>query len=54
MKTIQLPVLPYYFMIPNGLIRIFSGAPSEIRCVLGEIGVIVPKSLVNEGMGQLW
>ena len=46
MKTIELLAFPYYFMIPNGLMRISSRAPCVIRGVLGEIGVI---SLLNEG-----
>ena len=40
----------YDSMIPNGLMRIFSGAPSVIRGVLGKIGVI---SLLNDGDVQL-
>ena len=36
-------------MIPNGLMRIFSGAPCVIRGVLGDIGVIWPKLLANDG-----
>ena len=39
----------YDAMIPNGLMRIFSGAPCLIRGVLGEIGVIWPKSHANDG-----
>ena len=39
----------YDSMIPNGLMWIFSGAPCVIRGVLGEIGVIWPKLLVNDG-----
>jgi hypothetical protein len=54
MKTIDLLVFPYYFMIPNGLMRIFSGA-SCVNCgVLGEIGVIWPKSLAKDWMGRPW
>jgi hypothetical protein len=38
----------YDSMIPNGLMRIFSGAPCVIRGVLGEIGVIWSKLLAND------
>jgi hypothetical protein len=41
-------------MIPNGLMRIFSGAPCVIRGVLGEIGVIWPKLLANDGAARSW
>ena len=50
MKTIELLIFPYYFTIPNGVMRFFSGAPGVICGVLGEIGVI---SLLNEGDVQL-
>ena len=40
---------PYYSMIPNGLMRILSGAPSVIHGVFGEIGVIRHQLLANDG-----
>ena len=43
----------YDYMILNGLIRIFSGAPSVIPGVLGEISVIWPQLLVNDGGGEV-
>jgi hypothetical protein len=42
----------YESMIPNGLTRIFSGAPCVIRGALGENGVIWPKSLANDGAAR--
>ena len=39
----------YDSMIPNGLMRIFSGAPCVIRGVLGEIGLIWPRAQMHDG-----
>ena len=43
----------YNAMIPHGLTRISSGAPYVIRGVLGEIGVIWPRSRANDGDVEL-
>jgi hypothetical protein len=44
----------YDDVILNDLTRIFSGAPCVIRGVLGEIGVIWPEALANDGMERSW
>ena len=46
--------IPYNYMIPNGLMQIFSGAPWVIRGVLGEIAVIWPKSPLVDWTERPW